>query len=85
MRILLLDGKMTLQEKKNYFSHRLTKSCGVMIGYRVNSNFNANKTSKDNNSRVLIVDAEIGNDAFILINLYNSKVEQLHFFRSLTI
>ena len=76
---------MTLQEKKKYFSHRLTKSCGVMIGYRVNSNFNANKTSKDNNSRVLIVDAEIGNDAFILINLCNSKVEQLHFFPSLTI
>ena len=70
------------RRKKNYFSHRLTKSCGVIIGYRVNSNFNANKTSKDNNSRVLIVDAEVGNDAFILINLYNSKVEQLHSFQA---
>ena len=70
------------RRKKNYFSHRLTKSCGVMIGYRVNSNFNANKTSKDNNSRLLIVDAEVGNDAFILINLYNSKVEQLHSFQA---
>lgn len=70
------------RRKKNYFSHRLTKSCGVIIGYRVNSNFNANKTSKDNNSRLLIVDAEVGNDAFILINLYNSKVEQLHSFQA---
>lgn len=70
------------RRKKKYFSHRLTKSCGVIIGYRVNSNFNANKTSEDNNSRVLIVDAEVGNDAFILINLYNSKVEQLHSFQA---
>lgn len=70
------------RRKKIFFSHRLTKSCGVIIGYHVNSNFNANKTSKDNNSRVLIVDAEVGNDAFILINLYNSKVEQLHSFQA---
>ena len=54
-----------------------------MIG---NSTFNANKISKDNDSRILIIDTEIGDDAFVLINLYNCNTEtgQLQLFPSLT-
>ena len=58
-----------------FFSHGLTNSYGVMIGYFGNSTFNANKISKDNDSTILIIDAEIGDDIFFLINLYNSNTE----------
>ena len=58
-----------------FFSYRLTISCGVMSGYLGNSTFNADKISKDNEGRILIIDAEIGDDAFVLINLYNSNTE----------
>ena len=43
-----------------------------MIG---NSTFNANKISKDYDGRILIIDAEIGDDSFVLINLYNCNTE----------
>ena len=58
-----------------FFSQELTNSYGVMIGYFGNSTFNANKISKDNDSTILIIDAEIGDDLFFLINLYNSNTE----------
>ena len=50
-----------------------------MIGYLGNSTFNStfkeNKRSKDNNGRILIIDVEVGDDAFFLINLFYSKPE----------
>ena len=46
-----------------------------MIGYLGNSIINANKISKDNEGRILIIDAEIGDDAFVLIKVYNSNTE----------
>ena len=54
-----------------------------MIG---NSTFNANKIIKDYDGRILIIDAEIGDDSFVLINLYNCNTEagQLQLFPSLT-
>ena len=46
-----------------------------MIGYLGSSTFNANKTSKDNDGRILIIDVEIEDDAFFIINLYNPNTE----------
>ena len=46
-----------------------------MIGYFGNLTFIANKISKDNDDRILIIDAGIEDDAFILIDLYNSNAE----------
>ena len=61
---------------KIFFSHRTTNSCGIMIGYHGNENFNEKKISKDNDDRILIISTEIGGDDFILINLYNSNTEK---------
>ena len=67
-----------------FFSHGLTNSWGVMIGYLDNSTFNANKIGKGNDRRILIIDAEIGDEAFVLINLYNCNTgaEQLQTFQA---
>ena len=46
-----------------------------MIGYLGNSTFKENKISKDNDGRILIIDVEVGDDAFFLINLFYSKLE----------
>ena len=62
-----------------FFSQGTTSSCGVMIGYFGSKKFSVNKICKDNNGRVLIIEAEIETEMFILLNLYNpnSKTEQL--------
>ena len=59
-----------------FFSHGSTNSRGVMIGYHENENFNAKKISRDKDGRILIINAEIGDDAFVLINFYNSNTEK---------
>ena len=50
-----------------------------MIGYLGNKKFSVNKICKDNNGRVLIIEAEIETETFMLLNLYNSNsvAEQL--------
>ena len=58
-----------------FFSHGTTSSCGVMIGYLGSKKFSVNKICKDNNSRVLIIEAEIEAGTFILLNLYNPNSE----------
>ena len=65
--------------KELFFSHGTTSSCGVMIGYLGSKKFSVNKICKDDNGRVLIVEAEIETETFILLNLYNpnSETEQL--------
>ena len=46
-----------------------------MIGYLGNPTHNTNKVSKDNDGRILIFDAEIGDETFVLLNLYSSNTE----------
>lgn len=58
-----------------FFKNGLTSSWGVTIGYLGNSIFKENKISKDNDGRILIIDVEVGDDAFFLINLFYSKPE----------
>ena len=62
-----------------FFSYGTVSSCGVMIGYVGSKKVSFNKICKDNNGRVLIIEAEIETGTFILLNLYNpnSETEQL--------
>ena len=46
-----------------------------MIGYFGDKNLLVNKTSKGNNGRFLIIEAEIKTEVFILLSLYNSNSE----------
>ena len=46
-----------------------------MIDYLGNKKFSVNKICKDNNEKVLIIEAKIGTGTFILLNLYNSNSE----------
>ena len=46
-----------------------------MIGYLGNKNCSVNKICKDNNGRVLAIEAEIEIETFVLLNLYNSNSE----------
>ena len=50
-----------------FFSHGTTSSCGVMIRYLGNKKFSVNKICKDNNGRVLIIEAEIETETFSII------------------
>ena len=58
-----------------FFSHGTTNSCGVMIGYLGSKMFTVNKMSHDSNGRILIIEANIDDEIFILINFYNSNNE----------
>ena len=58
-----------------FFSHGTTNSCGVMIGYIGSKKFTVNKISHDNGGRILILEANIDDEIFILVNFYNSNTE----------
>ena len=67
-----MSDQITL--KRRYFFFFFTRSsCGVMIGYLGNKKFLINRISKDNKKRILIIEADIETQAFILLNLYNSN------------
>ena len=63
---------------KSFFSHDTTNSCGVAIGYLDSKNFVASKMSHDTSGRILIVEANIDDETFILINFYNSNTESMN-------
>ena len=46
-----------------------------MIGYLGGNKIEANRIKNDNQARILIVDADIDKETFVLINLYNSNTE----------
>ena len=57
-----------------FFSHGTTNSCSVMIGY-LGSNKIKVRIKNDSQGRILIVDADIDEETFVLINLYNANTE----------
>ena len=59
-----------------FFSHGTTNSCGVMIGFLGNKKINYNKIRMDNNDRIIFLEAEIDDEIFLLINLYNPNTER---------
>ena len=62
-----------------FFSHGTQSSCGVMIGFLGSITFLPKSICKDKNGRILIIEAEIDDETFILISFYNSntKTEQV--------
>ena len=58
------------------FLHGTTSSCGVMIGNLGNKKFLVNKISKDSNGRVLIIEAEIKMETFILLSIFFRSVRK---------
>ena len=58
-----------------FFSHGTTNSYGVMIGSLGNKKINCNKIRMDNNGRIIVLEAEIDDKIFFLINLYNPNTE----------
>ena len=83
------NGKLFLQETHSFydtvinwrndfkgelfFSHGTINSCGVMIGYLYSNKIN--RIKNDNQGRILVVDADIDEEKFVLINLYNANTE----------
>ena len=46
-----------------------------MIGYHGSKNFIVRKLSHDSNGRILIIEANIDDKLYVLINFYNSNTE----------
>ena len=62
-------------EGKVFYSHGKSNSCGILICFIGSKKvFIRNKLS-DNDGRILILDADIDDENFILINLYNPNTE----------
>ena len=59
-----------------FFSHGKTNSCGVIIGFFGTKKFEQKQIKRDKNGRILIVEANIDDETFILINIYNANTEQ---------
>ena len=78
------DGRMSLKE--NFFSHTNTNLCGGAIGFLENMNFNVLNKIEDNDGRILILDVQIDDTAFLLINLYNvnKEFEELNVLKTLS-
>ena len=60
---------------KLLFSHGHSDSCGVTIGFLGNMNFNVLNKIKDKDGRILILDVQVDDITFLLINLYNANKE----------
>ena len=66
---------VTILKVNCFFSYGTTNSCGVMIGCLSSNRIKVNRIKNDNQGRILIVDADIDEETFALINLYNTNTE----------
>ena len=62
-----------------FYSRGTSQSCGVLIAYFGNLNFSVNKQVGDKNGRILILDVNIDEIRYDLVNIYhaNNEVEQV--------
>ena len=58
-----------------FYSHGTSQSCGVLIVYFGNLNFSFNKQVGDTNGRILILDENIDEIRYVLVNIYNANTE----------
>ena len=58
-----------------YFSHGTSNSTGCAIAFSKNFSAKILNESKDDNGRLLILEASIKDEKFLLINLYNANAE----------
>ena len=68
------NGKMSLMVLF-FFSHGKTNFCDVAIGFCGKYCFNFIDQKSDENGRILLIEAKINEDNFIVINIYNSNTE----------
>ena len=59
-----------------FFSHRKSIFCGVLIAYFGTGTFIVKKQQTDLEGRILILDVSINYSEYILINLYNASNEK---------
>ena len=73
----LFDEKRWQDELKGklFFSHGHSNFCGVAIGFLGNMNFNVLNKIQDNDGRILVLDVQVDDTTFLLINLYNANKE----------
>ena len=57
------------------YSHGKSNSCGILICYISSKRLFIRNKLSDNDDRILILDVDIDNENFILINLYNPNTE----------
>ena len=60
---------------KLFFSHGKTNSCCVVIAFYGIINYSVQKQLIDSEGRILILEVEIENENYLLINLYNANTE----------
>ena len=58
-----------------FFSHRKSIFCGVLIAYFGTGTFIVKKQQTDKEGRILILHVSINDSEYILINLYNANTE----------
>ena len=58
-----------------FFSHGTSNSTGCAIAFSDNFSYKILKESKDDNSRFLILETEINDEIFLLVNFYNANSE----------
>ena len=63
-----------------FFSHSKANSCGVATGLCGKNSFDLIDQNSNKNGRILITEAKINEDSFIVIIIYNSNTE--YFFHS---
>ena len=73
--MILSSTGVTILKVNCFFSYGTTNSCGVMTGYLASNKIKVNRIKNDNQGRILIVNADIDEEAFVLINLYNANTE----------
>ena len=60
---------------KLFFSHGQSNSCGVALGFIGNTRFEVLNKKQDDSDRILSLDGKVGDNDFLLINLYNANKE----------
>ena len=58
-----------------FYSHGTSRFCGVFIACFGNLNFSVNKQVGDKNGRILILDVNIDEIRYVLVNIYNANTE----------
>ena len=58
-----------------FYLHGTSQSCVVLIAYFGNLNFSVNKQVGDKNGRILILDVNIDEIRYVLVNIYNANTE----------
>ena len=58
-----------------FFSHGSINPCGVAIGFCGLKSLHIVDKKTDENDRVLIINAEVNDEKFLLTNVYNSNTE----------